>query len=46
LVKNDGEKAKDWFTKRSSIEHDTYYDAYIVKTGFSNWIDDGDGKLI
>lgn len=41
LVKNNGEKAKGWFTKHSSVEHGTYYDANIINIDFNNWIEDG-----
>ena len=41
LVKNNGEKAKGWFTKHSSVEHGTYYDANIIKLEFNDWIEDG-----
>jgi Adenylate cyclase, family 3 (some proteins contain HAMP domain) len=41
LVKNSGEEAKNWFTKRYDSDYGTYYDANIIKIEFSNWIDKG-----
>lgn len=41
LVKNDGEKARGWLTKRYSKDYGTYYDTALVKKDFNAWINDG-----
>lgn len=41
LIGKSGEKAKNWFTKHSTTEYGTYYDANIIITGFNDWIDNG-----
>ncbi|WP_097026357.1 adenylate/guanylate cyclase domain-containing protein [Clostridium peptidivorans] len=41
LISKSGEKAKDWFTKHSTTEYGTYYDANIIIIGFNDWIDNG-----
>lgn len=41
LIERNGEKAKNWFTKHSSTEYGTYYDANIIKTEFNSWINSG-----
>ncbi len=41
LVKKNGEKTKNWFTKYSYTKYGTYYNANIIKLEFDKWIDDG-----
>jgi class 3 adenylate cyclase len=41
LVKISGEEARTWFTERYDSKYGTFYDGYLVKTGFNKWIDDG-----
>ncbi|MCT4606321.1 MAG: adenylate cyclase [Marinisporobacter sp.] len=41
LVKECGEKAKNWFEKHSGTDYGTYYDANIIIEEFDKWIDDG-----
>lgn len=41
LVKNSGEKAKNWFTERYSLDYGVYYDANVIITEFNDWIKNG-----
>lgn len=41
LVENNGEEARNWFTKRYDSDLGTYYDANIIKIEFNNWINMG-----
>jgi len=39
LIKDNGEKAKSWFTKKSDAQNGTYYHGSIIKTNFNKWIE-------
>jgi len=41
MVKDSGEKAKTWFTKKDDEDYGTYYHCELLKTDFNNWIDEG-----
>jgi len=41
LVERNGDKAKDWFSKKNDLKHGTYHHANIIKLDFDEWITDG-----
>lgn len=41
LIEKNGEEAKSWFTKHTTIDYGIYYDASIVKSNFDKWIEEG-----
>ena len=41
MIKDNGEKAKSWFTEHYSLDFGTFYDASLLISGFDNWIESG-----
>lgn len=41
IVKDNGEVAKEWFTKRENEKFGTYYSCNIIKRQFNDWINEG-----
>ena len=41
FTKKNGEESKEWFKLKSDVNDSKYYHADIVKSEFSNWIDEG-----
>ncbi|MBN2825606.1 MAG: hypothetical protein JXQ76_09795, partial [Campylobacterales bacterium] len=38
---NEDKDVKSWFNQRYTYKFGTFYDSYLIKTNFDNWIDNG-----